>query len=85
MKSKYGTYGVLGNHEYYDMVDSSRQYLIDHHCYIMKDEVVTVNNEIVLVGRDDREGGKLGRPERKPIEKLIDNIDNDKAIVIIDH
>lgn len=85
LKSKWGVFGVLGNHEYYDEAEKSREYLKQHNCYIMRDEVTVVNDNIVIIGRDDRSCVTRGRPHRAQITKLLEGIDANKLIIVIDH
>lgn len=83
--STYGSYGVLGNHEYYDQADESRQYLINHNCYIMRDEIIPVGKDIILIGREEKEASGMQRPLRKTVAQLLENVDSSKLIILLDH
>ena len=50
---------------------------------ILADEVVTINDEIILVGRKDT--SMTGDTNRVSIEKLLEGKDKDKFILTLDH
>lgn len=81
LSATYGVYGVLGNHEYYGggipiYVEEMKRIGIP----ILMDEMVVLEGGIQLVGRKD----KTDR-NRKSIESLIEDIDETKPIIIMDH
>ncbi len=82
---KYGIYFVYGNHDkgyyntrdftYLDMEKEFEKYQVK----VLKDEVVSINDNIYLVGRKDRS------EERKSIAELVNNIDKNKYIIDLNH
>lgn len=82
IKPRYGAYSVLGNHEYYTGIIESLEFmklagfvpLRDQSCYVGSDA------SVVVVGRDDRTN-----QNRKSVDNLLKDIDNDKYIIVLDH
>ncbi len=86
LKSTYGTYAILGNHEYYgNDVDENIVYLQSLGMSILRDTVLRIGN-IQFITRDDIRRDNM-EGERKSLQQLyVDNaIDHDKAIIVIDH
>ena len=81
LKSKYGVYACLGNHDYY--VDTLRSVPLIKKAGIklLKDETVLVNDEFYVIGRDDRTNER----GRKSIEELTRSLDKNKTILLMDH
>lgn len=82
---KYGTYFVFGNHDkgYYGKNftgEDLRRELIKNNIRILEDEVVDITDNIVLVGRQDREV-----TSRASIKDLTANIDSSKYIIDLNH
>ena len=84
LKSKYGVYYVNGNHDkgyytreytYNDFLDELRKNNVN----ILIDEVKEITNNVVLVGREDRQYS------RKTIDDLVNNIDKSKYIIDLNH
>lgn len=81
---KYGVYFVNGNHDrgYY-----SRDYsyedltneLVKNNVKVLIDEVVEINDDYVLVGREDRQYS------RKDIKELVSEVDKSKYIIDLNH
>jgi len=90
INSKYGIYYVYGNHDR-QRYSSNPSYteeelaqtITDSGIKILKDEHVVINNEIVLVGRDDAAWGNTS--DRATIPELLEGVDMDKYIVMLDH
>jgi hypothetical protein len=64
-KSKYGVYGITGNHEYIGGMERAREYLVAHGVHILQDEHIDVAG-VTLIGRDDVSSARFGR-ERKEL------------------
>jgi uncharacterized protein len=85
IKAKYGVYAVTGNHEYIGGVEEAYKYLMDHGIRVLRDEVVTVNGNITLVGREDRSISQFAGRRRKPLAELMANVDKRFPILMMDH
>lgn len=85
---KYGVYMVLGNHDYLrygedtDLTYSKYLNLIkDNNIKLLQDKVELVDEKIYIIGRSDR--GMV--PNRISIDNLMENVDEEKYIIILDH
>jgi predicted MPP superfamily phosphohydrolase len=83
IKSRYGVFTCLGNHEYIpggSKITKSLEFLEQAKITVLRDSAILVNNEFYLIGRDDR----MNR-NRKPLKELLQTIDTTKALVLLDH
>ncbi|MCH5166175.1 MAG: metallophosphoesterase [Clostridiales bacterium] len=87
--SNYGVFYVYGNHDRQPYTDDKtfgadqlRKTIEDSGITILSDEVYAVNDELVIVGREDRSYGKT---DRKSIADLISDVDRNKFILTVDH
>ncbi len=87
IKSKYGVYYVYGNHDSGtfrsppNFTQTQLEQTIEKNgITILKDETVSINDDILLIGRLDRQFGK-----RMSIAELTQNTDSAKALVVADH
>jgi len=83
MKSRYGVFACLGNHEYIGTplkISQSLDFL--HHAKVMvlRDTAILFNDEFYLIGRDDRSNSK-----RKSIQELLLTLDTTKPLILLDH
>ncbi len=85
IRSRYGTYAVTGNHEYYAGVEESVRYLTDHGVTVLRDTAITIDERFVLVGREDRTLTQLTGRERKPLEQILAGVNKNLPIVLMDH
>jgi len=81
LKSKYGVYYVLGNHECYLDDDAKQEsYFLNAGIQVIDDKVVTIDNKFILVGRKDRTNG------RTDITKLMNGVEtNTLPVILLDH
>jgi uncharacterized protein len=86
LRSKYGVYAVLGNHEY--IGGNSKlavEYLQQAGVNVLVDEYLKVNNLFYVVGRDDRMASNMTGKQRMELSKLVDDIDPTLPIILLDH
>lgn len=86
IKSAYGVYAVLGNHEGFS--GNTDRIVKEYEAAglkVLQDEAVLVNDSFYIVGRVDASiaGGK-GR-NRKSIEDILREVDKNKPIIMMDH
>ena len=85
LESKYGTYAVLGNHDsgksYEEMVEFFKQADIK----LLQDENISISDEFILCGRKDANPIGVQGENRKSIKELLDNVDDNKPIIMLDH
>jgi uncharacterized protein len=84
-KCKYGLYAITGNHEYIGGIKSTIPYIESKGIVILKDEVVTIDGGIQLVGRIDRDSYRFSRKERLPLSELMKQVDSSKPVILLDH
>lgn len=79
IKSKYGVFGITGNHEYIGGVEPAVKYISEHGVTELRDEVIEVAG-MMIIGREDR-----SKKTRKSIEELASGLDQSKPIILMDH
>ncbi|MCE5344765.1 MAG: metallophosphoesterase [Bacteroidales bacterium] len=77
--TRYGVYGVLGNHEYYARQDKSN-FFNRAGIEILCDSAVIVDSSFILVGRNDSY-----TRTRKSVEEIMRNIPDSLPLILIDH
>ncbi len=86
LKSTYGAYTILGNHEYYgNDVEENIKYLTNLGITVLRDEVLKIDS-IHIIARDDiRRDYTDG--ERKSLEELYaeNAISHNEPIIVLDH
>jgi predicted MPP superfamily phosphohydrolase len=85
IKSKFGVYAVLGNHEYIGGVDKAIPYIKSLGINLLRDSVILINNSFYLIGRDDRESARFNGTKRKDLAELIKSTNQDLPRILIDH
>lgn len=86
LKATYGTYGVLGNHEYISgEPEKLRRLYEESGINMLKDSLKEVNNSFYIVGRDDASAEKLLGTKRKPLSQVLKGVNQDKLILMMDH
>lgn len=80
LNAKYGVYAILGNHEYYGNLNKAIEMIRKSDITFLRDTVVTIDNKIVLAGRDDRTNH-----HRKPLNHLFENVRKDLPVILLDH
>lgn len=84
IKSKYGVYVTLGNHDPSRDHDDLVTFFKDSNIILLEDEIVELG-EITIVGRRDLSPIDNFAQERKKIEELVGDIDNNQYIIMPDH
>ncbi|MGE5545184.1 MAG: metallophosphoesterase [Bacillota bacterium] len=83
---KYGTYAVLGNHEYMGgHVEETIHHLEEAGIQVLRDRWVLVADSFYVVGRDETMGRYTGRSSRRPLSDILAGIDHTKPVIMIDH
>ncbi|MFI5264805.1 MAG: metallophosphoesterase [Candidatus Kapaibacterium sp.] len=80
IKSKYGVFGITGNHEYIGGVGPAVKYISEHGIRELRDERIDVAG-LTIIGREDRSAGK----NRMSISELAEGIDPAKPLIVMDH
>lgn len=100
IKSRYGVYGVYGNHDVKETlvggfsISSSKNALRDarmddflrkSHITLLEDQVQLIDNSFYLIGRLDGEKTGYGSKERQSIASLLHEVDMSKPVFFINH
>lgn len=85
IKSKYGVYSCLGNHEYISGGHEQLEYYEQNGIKMLRDSHELVNDEFYVVGRDDVQGKQITGSGRKTIDSLLSEIDFSKVVLYLDH
>ncbi|MDO5850360.1 MAG: metallophosphoesterase [Methanobacteriaceae archaeon] len=95
LNSSYGTYFVYGNHDEQpnerDYIDGTKPYtnnelisaIEDNGIVILEDSKVKINNDLILIGRDDAGHGNTN--QREDVKDLLKTSDLSKFIIVLDH
>ena len=65
-----GLYAITGNHEFIGGADRTIPYIESKGIRILKDEIVTLDGGIQLIGRIDRDSFRFYRKERLSLASL---------------
>lgn len=80
IRAKYAVYAVLGNQEYYIHTEKAVQCMEDAGIIVLQDSAVTVNNKLIIVGRDDDENRN-----RRNLDSLLYGLDSNLPWILINH
>jgi uncharacterized protein len=80
-----GLLAITGNHEFIGGGAITIPYIEKHGIRILKDEVVTLDGGIQIVGRIDRDGARFYNKERLTLNALMKNVDLSKPVILLDH
>ena len=87
IKSKYGVYASLGNHDYDHRGDSA--YRIDNFkqagVNILRDCSVKIEDSFYLIGREDKSYEGISREKRKELGIIMKEMDKELPIILMDH
>lgn len=85
IKTTYGTYAVLGNHDAGRTYSKMESFFQEAGVKLLLDESVVIEEQLTVIGRKDRRPiGEQG-PKRKAIEELIPEVDFTKPVIVLDH
>lgn len=77
--TKYGVYGVVGNHEFYGGQEQG-SFFKRAGITLLCDTIVKIDNSFYLAGRYDQHFGR-----RKTIQELLKSITTDLPVILMDH
>jgi uncharacterized protein len=84
-KCKDGLLAITGNHEFIGGASITIPYIEKNGIRILKDEVVTLDGGIQIVGRIDRDGFRFDGKRRLSLEDLMKQVDKNKPVILLDH
>lgn len=80
-----GLYAITGNHEFIGGANRTIPYIESKGIRVLKDEMVTLEGGIQLIGRIDRDSYRFYRRERMPLGELMKQADTAKPVILLDH
>ena len=80
-----GLYAITGNHEFIGGANRTIPYIESKGIRILKDEMVTLEGGIQLIGRIDRDSYRFYRKERMTLEELMKQADTTRPVILLDH
>ncbi|QIM68897.1 MULTISPECIES: metallophosphoesterase [Basfia] len=80
LKAPLGVYATLGNHDFFGQQQAIADEINKTGIKVLWDEAVTINNEFVIVGRND--DLNKARPTTK---RLLQNVDTNLPVFLMDH
>jgi uncharacterized protein len=80
-----GLYAITGNHEFIGGANRTIPYIESKGIRILKDEIVTLEGGIQLIGRIDRDSFRFYRKERMSLGELMKQADTTKPVILLDH
>ena len=81
-KTPLGTYGVLGNHEYYTGYGDSKAFFEQAGITLLENTAVTLSNGVQVAGLKDI---KTTGVTAKQVAKLLDGLHKHKPIILLSH
>ena len=80
LKAPFGVFAIPGNHDYYAGIDRAISYMKRSGIRVLRDQVVTIDNRMVLIGRDD-----LTNKNRAALKSLINGFNGELPKIVLDH
>ncbi len=84
-KTKYGVYGVTGNHEYIGGAEPAVEYLETVGIRMLRDSFVTIDDSFVIAGREDASSKRFSGRERKSLRDVLAGAPKDLPVILMDH
>ncbi|MHB8126670.1 MAG: metallophosphoesterase [Desulfitobacteriaceae bacterium] len=86
LKTKYGIYAVLGNHEYIGgHADEVTKFLNAAGVQVLRDSYERVADCFYVIGRDDISGAHFRRGKRESLGSIMNGVDKNLPIIVLDH
>ncbi|KNY27331.1 metallophosphoesterase [Pseudobacteroides cellulosolvens] len=86
IKTKYGVYYCLGNHEYYGgSSEEIAEIFRNSGIKLLKDDFTSIENSIYIIGREDMGSRSHLKKPRKNLSSLISGLDKSKPLILLDH
>ncbi|MBR3603590.1 MAG: metallophosphoesterase [Elusimicrobiaceae bacterium] len=82
LKTKYGTFGVLGNHEYYVGLEKSLEFYKQANIHLLDNKIHLLPNGLEIIGVNDI---LTSRVQASQLENLLKNSHPDRARVLLSH
>lgn len=84
LSPRYGVYGITGNHEYINGVETCVKYMKELGITVLRDSFVVIDNKFVLAGRDDRAKNQFIADRRKELGVILKDSPS-LPVILMDH
>lgn len=86
LRSKYGSFAVLGNHEFIGRSEEEIVYQLENaDVKVLRDEYVKIADSFYLLGRNDVVMKQFSGKKRKDITEIKESLDSTLPIILMDH
>lgn len=86
VKARFGSYAVLGNHEYIGGQPALAVSLLkDNGITVLQDQWIMIGDAIFIVGRDDLSAVRYAARGTGTLADIMKDIDRNKTIILMDH
>ncbi len=86
LKSRFGVFAVLGNHEYIGrQTEVAVELLHTGGVTVLRDSYSMVEGQFVVAGRDDWDRARFTDTPRRPLKEFLQGVDTKKPILLMDH
>ncbi|HOD14877.1 MAG TPA: metallophosphoesterase [Spirochaetota bacterium] len=85
LRSRFGTYAVTGNHEYYGDVEETCRYLERSGVTMLRDRAVRIGDFFYLAGRDEATKETQTGGRCLPLPDILRGVDTRLPVILMDH
>ncbi|AKA68668.1 metallophosphoesterase [Clostridium scatologenes] len=86
IRSKYGVYGITGNHEYIEKdLPETLYYLKNGNVKMLHDSAVKIDNSFYVVGRDDPARIDREKENITLLDKILKDVNRELPIIVLNH
>jgi len=85
IRSKYGVYAAIGNHELIGGVEPAVAYLEKHKVKFLRDTAVLIDSAFWVAGRNDKDMDRFTNKKRKAITEILEHVDMSLPVILLDH
>ena len=86
IKSTYGVYVCLGNHDAGGTAQKMREFIDECGFNLLCDELAVIDGRLIIIGRlDSSPIGSFGGEKRMPTEALLAELDTSLPVIVLDH
>lgn len=83
--TKYGLYGITGNHEFIGGAERTISYIESKGIRLLKDEKVILPGGVQVYGRLDSYSFRFKNKQRLTLDELMKDADHSKPVILLDH
>lgn len=85
LKPKLGVWAIAGNHEHIGNFGKAINYIKSLNINMLIDTSVLIDNSFYLIGRNDKDARRFGNETRKPLNKIMSEVNRNLPMILMDH